>query len=123
MLTKKIFLIVVSGLLVSCSTLSRLGLALPGGPTVIAKIPIPAETQSTITVTGVVQQIVPLLERTAYQLEDASAAIWVISEATPPAMGESLKVTARVQYHNIPMGSEENLELYLIETERAAVSE
>lgn len=68
-----------------------------------------------VKINGEVKQIVPLLESIAYQVEDKTGSIWVISENKPPQMGNQIIVKGTLQHQSIPIGEEDLGEYYIIE--------
>jgi hypothetical protein len=55
------------------------------------------------------------LDSFAYQVEDNTASIWVISENIPPEIGKEIIIKGTLQHQSIPIGEEDFGEYYLIE--------
>jgi hypothetical protein len=77
-----------------------------------------SEKNKTITINGIVKKIVPLVGSIAYQVEDNTGTIWVVSENKPPEIGAKIVIKGIRQYQSIPIGEEELGEYYVIETNK-----
>jgi hypothetical protein len=51
-----------------------------------------------VQVQGKVSRHAPLLGKTAYELEDATGKIWVVSKDTPPAIGAEVSIRGIVRH-------------------------
>jgi len=74
----------------------------------------------TVYVRGQVVKLIPLLDRYAYQLEDDTGVVIVLTtgETQEPAIGEVLKVRGQLRYQSIPIQGQELGEVYVVELER-----
>jgi len=71
-----------------------------------------------VTLRGKVQAIVPLVGNSAYQLEDTSGKIWVLtSNPNLPKVGDILMIKAQTRYEAILIAGQDRGELYLQEQE------
>ncbi len=71
-----------------------------------------------VTLRGKVQAIAPLVGTSAYQLEDASGKIWVLtSNPNLPKVGDILLIKGQTRYESIIVAGQERGELYLQEQE------
>ncbi|MEO1004359.1 MAG: hypothetical protein AAFW67_00640 [Cyanobacteria bacterium J06638_38] len=75
----------------------------------------------TVYLTGKVVQIAPFVEHAAYQIEDATGKIWVVTTQVPPQVGESINLKGQIKYQSLPFAEQELGELYLVELEQAAI--
>ena len=73
---------------------------------------------SAVYLAGTVEQQLPLVGQGLYKLVDESGAIWVLSAASPPAVGSSLTVRATLQYEQILLRGQDIGEYYAEELER-----
>ncbi|MEM9904177.1 MAG: hypothetical protein AAF921_04045 [Cyanobacteria bacterium P01_D01_bin.44] len=72
---------------------------------------------------GIVRQRVPLLEGWIYELEDETGRIWVLTEASEPALDETARVSGTVQYEQILIGDVDIGEYYLQEKDYSPLTE
>jgi hypothetical protein len=71
-----------------------------------------------VTIRGKVQAIAPLAGTSAYQLEDASGKIWVLtSNPNLPKVGDILLIKGQTRYESIIVAGQDRGELYLQEQE------
>ena len=69
-----------------------------------------------VTLRGKVQAIAPLVGTSAYQLEDASGKIWVLtSNPNLPKVGDILLIKGQTRYESIIVAGQDRGELYLQE--------
>ena len=64
---------------------------------------------------GTIAQTAPFLDNGAYQLQDETGAIWVVTPRELPPLGEDMRVKGTVRYHSIPIGDREFGEFYIEE--------
>ncbi len=69
----------------------------------------------TVYIQGKVEKAIPLVKRQAYQINDGTGKIWVVTNQTGIKKGKSLVVKGKVRYKSIPLGGEEYGEIYLEE--------
>ncbi|MDJ1175148.1 hypothetical protein [Roseofilum capinflatum] len=74
----------------------------------------------TVYVQGRVVKVIPLLNRYAYQLEDDTGIVVVLTtgEVQEPAIGDSVKVRGQLRHQSIPIQGQELGEVYVLELER-----
>ncbi len=70
-----------------------------------------------IYIQGKVIKTVPLLESSAYQVQDATDTLWVITQGKPPSMDQNLTIKGKLKYQSIPINQQELGEYYLVEEE------
>ena len=71
-----------------------------------------------VTLRGKVQAIAPLVGTAAYQLEDATGKIWVLtSNPNLPKVGDILLIKGQTRYESIIVAGQDRGELYLQEQE------
>ena len=76
------------------------------------------ELDSTVYLKGQVEEKVPLLEKGAYALKDATGTIWVKSEQNLPNQGDIVLIKGQIQYKSIPVGKQDLGERYIGEIEQ-----
>ena len=75
----------------------------------------------TVLLTGNVVHIAPFIERNAYQLEDATGKIWVVTTQNPPQFGELVSIKGEIKYQSLPFAEQELGEFYLFELEQLPI--
>lgn len=75
----------------------------------------------TVYLTGKVVHIAPLIEQAAYQIEDVTGKIWVVTTQNPPQLGESIAIKGEIKYQSLPFAEQELGDLYLIELEQLSL--
>lgn len=75
----------------------------------------------TVHLTGKVVHVSPLIDRAAYQIEDATGKIWVVTTQNPPELGKSISLKGNIQYQSLPFAKQELGELYLVELEKLPI--
>jgi hypothetical protein len=115
-----IILLLVFGL-ASCSSLPipslKAGsLNIGSNVTQIAEIKPDTDEQTTVYIQGKVERQVPLLERWAYQINDSTGKIWVISRQSDLNEGDHVVFKGKVRYKSIPLADQEFGEVYIEES-------
>lgn len=86
----------------------------------VAKIDT-TKLNKTVSLTGKVVQVAPFVENAAYQIEDDTGKIWVVTIKAPPQPGEKIQIKGKIQYQSLPFAEQELGELYLVELEQLAI--
>ncbi|MBD1924263.1 hypothetical protein H6F77_24795 [Microcoleus sp. FACHB-831] len=76
------------------------------------------DTNSTVYIKGKVATVAPFMGSGAYELQDGSGSIWVITNKTLPDKGDELLIKSQVQYKSIPIGGKDLGEVYVQEQEQ-----
>ena len=71
-----------------------------------------------VYLTGKVIHQAPLLDRTAYQLQDKTGSIWVVTSQTPPPLEAIISIEGKIQYQSLPVDGTELGEFYVIELQQ-----
>ena len=71
-----------------------------------------------IYITGTVTKIAPLLGNNAYQVQDNTGKIWVVTTEKLPSVGQNILIKCNIQSQNLSLTNQELDELYLVELER-----
>lgn len=99
--------------------LSLLGLvACASKFTPIAEVKRQQPHQDTIYVEGIVRDRAPLLKRGAYELQDETGTIWVITKQPLPESGQAMTVQAKIKSKSIVLHKQLSQEVYLQEVQR-----
>ncbi|MCA1994065.1 MAG: hypothetical protein LDL41_18770 [Coleofasciculus sp. S288] len=73
---------------------------------------------ATVYLQGQVSDRAPFLAAGAYQLEDATGTIWIITNQAVPEVGDQILLKGQVQFQSIPLGGQELGEVYVQEQEQ-----
>lgn len=84
--------------------------------TLIQEIKPDTDQQTTVYIQGKVEQQVPLLEQWAYQINDSTGKIWVITDQPNLQKGEQVVIRGKVRYKSIPLADQEFGEVYIEES-------
>lgn len=71
----------------------------------------------TVYVTGKVVHLAPFVDNAAYQLEDATSKVWVVTSQANPKLGQQMTIKGRIEYQSLPFAEQELGDLYLVELE------
>ncbi|MEQ8462953.1 hypothetical protein [Coleofasciculus sp. E2-BRE-01] len=109
------------GGLVSCSyvpTPPGMGSAPTANLTAISEIQSAQNARDVVYLQGQVISQAPFLNSGAYQVQDTTGKIWVVSNQELPNVGDQVVIGGQVQFQSIPISGQEMGELYLQETEQ-----
>lgn len=76
------------------------------------------KTGKTVYLTGKVVHLAPFVDNAAYQIEDATGKIWVVTPQTPPKIGQQINIKGKVEYQSLPFAEQELGDFYLVELEQ-----
>ena len=110
------FLSLLLGGLVGCNQLASIAVPALYKTTPIANLQ--QHQGGTVYLEGKVGDRAPLLGSGAYQLQDASGQIWIVTSRRLPAVGDSVLIEGQVNYKRIPVGEQDLGELYVIEVQQ-----
>ncbi|MDJ1185532.1 hypothetical protein [Roseofilum casamattae] len=68
-----------------------------------------------VQIRGRVIQHIPLLNRSAYQLQDETGVVVVVATGNLPEIGTTVTIRGEVRYQSIPIEGQELGEVYIIE--------
>ncbi|NES84062.1 MAG: DNA-binding protein [Moorea sp. SIO2B7] len=107
------------GGLIGCNHLNNSGLALPNKPnltlTYIGELQQQQNRRSTVYLKGKVGNQAPFLRSGAYQLQDSTGSVWVITDQRLPTQGDEVLIEGKVEYQSILVEQQDVGELYVIE--------
>ncbi len=75
------------------------------------------QTDTKIYLEGKVTTIAPFLTGGAYQLQDATGKIWVVTNQTLPSVGDEVAIAGEVKFQSIPISGQEIGEAYVQQEE------
>ncbi|MTJ46991.1 hypothetical protein [Dolichospermum sp. UHCC 0259] len=70
---------------------------------------------TTVYIQGKVEKYAPLIKKKAYQINDSTGKIWVITNQGNFQVGEQVVLKGNVQYQSVPLAGKEHGEVYLKE--------
>lgn len=73
-----------------------------------------------IYIAGTVIKIAPLLRNNAYQVQDNTGKIWVITTEKLPSIGQNILIKCQIQSQNLSLDNQDLDKLYLVELEQLA---
>jgi hypothetical protein len=83
--------------------------------TPIKEIQAKQDKQGTVYIQGKVERQVPLLKRRAYQINDSTGKIWVVTNQSDLQPGKDIVIKGKVRYQSIPLAGQEFGEVYIEE--------
>ncbi|GAX38203.1 hypothetical protein [Nodularia sp. NIES-3585] len=112
-------LLLVAGLW-SCSSLTTPSLkagkfSIGSNVTLIQEIKPETDQEARIYVQGKVEKQVPLVNQWAYQINDSTGKIWVITNQPNLKEGQQVVIRGKVRYKSIPLADQEFGEVYIEE--------
>jgi hypothetical protein len=76
------------------------------------------DINSTVYLQGKVEKRAPFLGAGAYQLQDATGSVWIITNKTLPNQGDEVTIKGDVNYESIPVAGQDLGEVYIKEQEQ-----
>ncbi|MBO1051612.1 MAG: hypothetical protein HEQ29_20585 [Dolichospermum sp. LBC05a] len=70
---------------------------------------------TTVYIQGKIEKIAPLIQKKAYQINDSTGKIWIITNQGNFQVGEQVVLKGNVQYKSVPLAGKEYGEIYLEE--------
>jgi hypothetical protein len=108
--------LLLSGLILSCSPLNPFGLAFQEYVSINTLSQL--SNQRVVYLKGIVVNLAPFLEGGAYQLQDATGAVWIKTDKPLPKKGTALTVKGELAYQAIFVGQDKLGESYVLEIEQ-----
>lgn len=110
------------GGLLGCGNLAESGFSLSPNSnlpvTRIGELRQQQESNPEVYLKGKVGEQAPFLGMGAYELQDATGSIWVITQQTLPGKGDELLIRGKAQYQSIPVGNLELGEVFVQEEQQ-----
>lgn len=78
----------------------------------------PQDFKATVYLQGKVAQLVPLLEQWAYQLQDSTGTIWVLTNQAGLQLEDKVLIKGNIHYQSIPLAGKDFGEVYVHEQEQ-----
>lgn len=76
------------------------------------------KTGRAINLTGKVIHIAPFVANSAYQLEDHTGKVWVVTEKNLPQLGQQINIKGKIEYQSLPFAEQELGDFYIVELEQ-----
>lgn len=72
----------------------------------------------TVYLTGKVTHLAPLIDLAAYQIQDQTGNVWIVTSSTPPQIGKMVTIKGKIEYQSLPFEQQELGGFYLVELEQ-----
>ena len=72
----------------------------------------------TVYLTGKIVRQAPFLGNAAYQLEDSTGKIWVVTTQEIPPSQQQINIKGEIQYKSLPFAEQELGDFYIVEIEQ-----
>ena len=72
----------------------------------------------TAYLTGKVVHLAPLVDNTAYQIEDPTGRAWVVTTKESPILGQKISIKGKIEYQSLNFGEQELGDFYVVELEQ-----
>ena len=76
------------------------------------------KVDKTFYLQGKVVHLAPFLGNSAYQLEDSTGKIWVVTTQNPPSLNQQIEIKGKIKYQSLPFAEQELGDFYLVELEQ-----
>lgn len=76
-----------------------------------------------VYLTGKVTQKAPFINTAAYQIQDQTGSVWVVTQQTPPAIEQKIAIKGKIQYQSLPLAQQELGDFYIQELEQSLTIE
>jgi len=77
------------------------------------------KVNKTVSLQGKVVHLAPFLDNSAYQLEDSTGKIWVVTTQNPPQLSQQIEIKGKVKFQSLPFAEQELGDFYIVELEQA----
>jgi hypothetical protein len=105
--------------LIGCSSTGNLHVALSTPDlTPINEIQQRADKSNVVYLKGNVGDRAPFLGSGAYQLQDQTGTIWIVTQKPLPSKGDEMSIKGEIQSQSIAIGQQQAQELYIVELEQ-----
>ena len=86
-------------------------------PLIAIKEITPQKVGKTVYLKGKIVHIAPFLDNAAYQLEDSTGKIWVVTTQTPLS-NQQINIKGKIEYKSLPFADQEMGDFYIVELEQ-----
>ncbi|AKG24057.1 hypothetical protein [Calothrix sp. 336/3] len=83
--------------------------------TAIRELATKVKVGDTVYVQGKVEKKAPLIKQAAYEINDSTGKIWVVTNQTQLKPGEEVVIKGKLRYQSIPLGGKEYGDMYVEE--------
>ena len=70
-----------------------------------------------------INQKAPFINTAAYQIQDKTGSVWVVTQQTPPAIEQKIAIKGKIQYQSLPLAQQELGDFYIQELEQSLTIE
>lgn len=78
----------------------------------------PKQVGKTVYLTGKVVHLAPFVDNAAYQIEDTTGKVWVVTTLSPPKLGQQISIKGKIEYQSLAFAEQELGDLYIVELEQ-----
>ncbi|MBW4556301.1 MAG: hypothetical protein KME59_10245 [Trichormus sp. ATA11-4-KO1] len=96
-------------------SLKASNLSIGSNVTPIREIKPETDKQATVYIQGKVEKQVPLVKQWAYQINDSTGKIWVVTNQPNLKEGQQVVIKGQVRFQSIPLAGQEFGEVYIEE--------
>ena len=82
----------------------------------------PKKVGKTVYLTGKIVRQAPFLGNAAYQLEDGTGKVWVVTKELPQSK-QQINIKGKIQYQSLPFAEQELGDFYIVEIEQSSLPE
>jgi hypothetical protein len=104
--------------LIGCNSSENLNAALSNSSGVSISGLQQQEASKVVYLKGKVGDRAPFLGSGAYQLQDDTGTVWVVTKGTLPAKGDIVSIKGEAKYETISIGEQQAQEFYILELEQ-----
>lgn len=72
----------------------------------------------TVYLKGEVVHLAPLVDTSAYQIEDFTGRAWVVTTKVAPQIGQKINIKGKIEYQSLPFAERELGDFYIVELEQ-----
>ena len=67
---------------------------------------------------GKVVRLAPFVASSAYQVEDVTGKVWVVTQKNSPQLDQIINIKGKIEYQSLPFAEQELGDFYLVELEQ-----
>ncbi|MEM6613280.1 MAG: hypothetical protein AAF652_13690 [Cyanobacteria bacterium P01_C01_bin.72] len=87
-------------------------------PLIVVEEISPKKVNQIVYLTGKVVHQAPFLDNAAYQLEDDTGKVWVVTTQNLPRLHQKINIKGKIQYQSLPFAQQELGDFYVVELEQ-----
>jgi hypothetical protein len=75
----------------------------------------PKKVGRVVYLSGTVTHLAPFIDNSAYQIEDITGKVWVVTTEDPPQVGQKINLKGKIKYQSLPFENQELGDFYVVE--------